>query len=225
MLKVDWEHPSTPAQGRDYTAMLAILREALPPTDYILTSALPAGEWALQHINLEQASRYLDFVNLMTYDFSGPWIPECGHHAQLHTPKHPHNDAASLSCSSAVRYVLACGVPAQKILLGVPTYGRSFLGAKKVGDRYAGHGGTEGVYEYRNLPAEGSYEGFDEGAYAAYCEGAECGFVSYDNQRSVEAKGKYVKEQGLAGMFYWNGTGDRNDEKSLIATGWKTLQS
>lgn len=54
----------------------------------------------------------------MTYDFSGPWSDLAGHHAQLHTPKPLHNDAARLSCSSAVAYVLSKKVPARKVVLG-----------------------------------------------------------------------------------------------------------
>jgi GH18 family chitinase len=49
---VDWEHPENSRQGEDYVALLAILRQYLPGPRYTLSTALPAGEWALQHINL-----------------------------------------------------------------------------------------------------------------------------------------------------------------------------
>lgn len=84
----------------------------------LLTSALPAGEWALKNIDLSKASQYLDYINLMTYDFSGPWSNLAGHHAQLYTPTRIYQDAACLSCSSAVAYVLSKNVPAGKVILG-----------------------------------------------------------------------------------------------------------
>lgn len=221
---VDWEHPDNPQQGRDYIQLLAALRTTLKSPEYMLTSALSAGEWALKNINLGLASAYLDNINLMTYDFAGPWTPACGHHAQLHTPKRPHNDAARTSCSSAVAYALSNGVPAPKILLGIPTYGRSFLGANKIGDAFSGHGGEEGAFEYRDLPRIGARVHFDEEAGAAYSVGGDGGFVSYDDLRSVRGKALFVGEMKLGGLFYWTGTGDSNDAVSLVEMGWKTLR-
>ncbi|KAL9125576.1 MAG: hypothetical protein Q9217_005241 [Psora testacea] len=224
-IDIDWEHPSTPHQGEDYIELLKKLRTELPSPRYLLTSALPAGQWALTHINLEKASAPLDFINLMTYDFAGPWTSSCGHHAQLHSPKRPYNDAARTSCSSAIEYVVSQGVPAHKVLMGIPTYGRSFIGSKKVGDAFSGHAGEEGTFEYRYLPRPGSKLLYDECLAAAYCVGADGGFVSYDDQRTVQAKARFVKQQRLGGVFYWTGTADTNDERSLVKTGWDCLHA
>jgi len=52
------------------------------------------------------------------------------------------------------------------------------------------------------------------------------GFVSFDNTRSVESKGQFVKHKGLRGLFFWTGTGDKQmDSDSLIGTGWRVLHS
>ena len=64
--KVDWEHPQNALEGADYVHLLANVRAVLPHP-YIITSALPAGQWALRHINLHIASEYLDFINVMCY--------------------------------------------------------------------------------------------------------------------------------------------------------------
>lgn len=189
----------------------------------MLTSALPAGEWALQNINLGRASTYLDFINLMTYDFAGPWTSTCGHHAQLHTPKYPNNDAARLSGASAVAYAHSQNVPLEKILLGVPCYGRSFLGASKVGDSFSGHAGDEGTFEYRDLPRPGSKTYVEKAVGAACCVDNESGFVTYDDPSTVRQKALFARQQGLGGLFYWTGTGDTNDSQSLVESGWKAL--
>lgn len=167
---VDWEHPSDPRQGSQYLLLLAALRSALP-APFILTSALPAGEWALRNINTSQAAGYLDFINIMAYDFAGSWTSKSGHQSQLHTPKHPSSDAARNSGQSAIEYLIAQAVPSTKILLGIPAYGRSFHGAKKPGEKFTGQGGEEGVFEYRDLPRPGAKEYVDSKLGAAYCVG------------------------------------------------------
>lgn len=221
-IDIDWEHPSDPKQGKHYVQLLAALRKELPAPKYLLTSALPAGEWALRNIDLGKASTHLDLINLMTYDFSGPWTNLCGHHAQLYSPKNPHNDAAKVSCSSAVAYAQSQGVPARRILLGVPAYGRSFLGANKVGDRFTGHGGEEGVFEYKDLPRPGANVKFDKEAGAVYCVGGDGGFVTYDDDRSVEMKAQFALKEGLRGLFFWTGTGD-TESTSLVETSYRSL--
>ena len=222
-LRVDWEHPTNGTQGNDYIRMLELLRQELPAPRYLLTSALPAGEWALRNINLHKASLSLDLINLMTYDFSGPWTAFCGHQSQLYSPSKPHDDAARISCDSAVTNLLNQGVAAHKILLGIPAYGRSFLRVKTVGDRYVGHAGDEGTFEYRDLPRPGATIQYDNEVQAVFCIGGDGGFVSFDDPKTVRAKAVYAKQKGLGGLFYWTGTGDRNDSGSLVESGYRVL--
>ncbi|ORY19466.1 chitinase 1 precursor [Clohesyomyces aquaticus] len=226
-IDIDWEHPSDLRQGEDYVALLATLRRHLPAPQYTLSSALPAGEWALQHINLSHASDYLDMINLMSYDFSGPWVKKCGHHSQLFTPQIPHSPDAATSCHSAVSYLVRQGVPPSKIVMGVPAYGRSFAGTRGVGHSFSGHAGEEGTFEYRDLPRPGTEEIVDEKVGAAYCMGGDGGFVTYDTPQTVRMKAKYVRQNGLGGLFYWTGTGDASaltqKDRSLVFNGFLGL--
>ena len=159
----------------------------------------------------------------MTYDFSGPWTDSCGHHAQLYSPRNPHNEAARVSCSSAVAYAKSRGVRARKILLGVPAYGRSFLGASKAGDRFTGHAGEEGTFEYKDLPRPGAVVNFDKEAGAIYCVGGDGGFVTYDDARTVQMKAQFALEEGLGGLFFWTGAGDSQDSTSLVEASYRSL--
>ncbi|KAF2281200.1 chitinase 1 precursor [Westerdykella ornata] len=226
-IDIDWEHPADSRQGGDFVALLAILRAYLPGPQYTLSAALPAGQWALQHINLANAAHYLDMVNLMSYDFSGPWTPKCGHQAQLYTPQIPHSTEAAISCHSAVTYMVRHGVPANKIILGVPAYGRSFLNTQGVGCAYSGCAGEEGTFEYKDLPRPGSQEMVDEHVGAAYCIGEDGGFITYDNPQTVQMKARYVRHNGLGGLFYWTGTGDASahtqKDRSLVYNGFLGL--
>ncbi|KAF9633558.1 putative class v protein [Lasiodiplodia theobromae] len=215
-IDIDWEHPSNSQQGADYIRLLATLRAYLPAPQYTLTSAVGCGEWCLQHINLAQAAYYLDLINVMTYDFSGPWVPSTEHHAQLWSPRRPHNQHCQLSCHSAVNYLASRGVPTHKILLGVPAYGRSFTGTRGVGHSYDGHAGEEGTFEYRDLPRPDAKEYVDDQTGSAFCMGGDGGFVTYDNAQTVRMKAEYVKQSRLAGLFYWTGTGDKEDNQSSL---------
>jgi chitinase len=187
----------------------------LPAPRYILATCLPAGEWALRNIDLSAAQKYLDMVNLMAYDFAGPWGSETGHQAQLYgTP---------ISGYSAVNYVLTQGVSSRKIILGVPTYGRSFLGSTGPGQRYTGTGGEDGVFDYSELPRPGAQEMHDSQAGAAACVGADGGFVTYDIPATVQQKAEFVTSSKLGGLFYWHICSDARGPRSLIETGYNTL--
>lgn len=172
--------------------MLAAIRLHLPDDRYILSAALPAGQWALQHIDLYKAQDYLDLLNLMAYDFTGPWSQTSGHHAQLF-PGNPGEASGSV----AVDYVISTGFPATKILLGVPVYGRSFLGATGPGQPFNGHGGEEGTFEYKQLPRQGTEEIVNTRVVAAFCTGEDGGFITYDNPETVKLKANYCIEKGL----------------------------
>ena len=219
---VDWEHPQDAQQGANYLLLLEAIRNFLP-SPFFLTSALNADAWVLDNIDVGRASTYLDMINLMTYDFSGPWVDSSGHQAQLFTPQHPHNHAAATSCHSAVSYMRARGVPPNKILLGIPAYGRSFLGVNGIAQRATGSGGEDGVFEYHELPRPGAQEYVDMQIGAAYCIGGDGGFVTYDNPQTVQMKAHYVKRARLGGLFYWAGTGDVRGPRSLVETGYNTL--
>ena len=161
----------------------------------------------------------------MTYDFCGPWTQLSGHQSQLQAPHRPAADFARLSCVSAVAYLTAQGVPAASIVLGVPVYGRSFLGAGKIGQAYAGSAGDEGTFDYRDLPQPGASEHVDPDCGAAYCVGGDGGFVTYDNPETVARKARFAREKHLAGLFYWTGTGDAAGPRSLVETGYARLHN
>lgn len=217
---VDWEHPSDPQQGRDYVNLLSRLRQGLPAPRYVISTCLPAGEWALQHIDLFTAQNYLDLINIMAYDFSGPWTSQTGHQSQLYSPE---AEPSSTSCQAAVSYVLSRGVNPKKILLGVPAYGRSFLGSDNIGQSYTGHGGDDGTFDFCDLPRPGATEHHDEKSGAAYCTGGDGGFVTYDTPGTVQQKAKFVTQTRLGGMFYWHIGSDARGPRSLIETGYNTL--
>jgi chitinase len=217
---VDWEHPDAGQQSFDYIQLLADLRSRLPVPRYLLTSALPAGEWVLAKINLSEVAQYLDMLNLMAYDFCGDWDPRIsGHQAQLFSPKGGgYSDAA-------FDYAVSQGFPAQKIILGCPAYGWAFLGCTDINQSFEACGGNGGTFDYRDLPRPGTEERVDSEAAAAFCIGGDGGFVTYDNPETVRMKAKYAKSKGLGGLFLWHGTADAQGSRSLVYASYTELHS
>ncbi|KAK3907069.1 glycoside hydrolase [Staphylotrichum tortipilum] len=208
-IDIVWEYPCTPEQGNDFLALVAAIRIHLPEEHYLLTAALPAAKPILQNIDLRQAADYLDTLNLMAYDFYGQWTHKSGHHAQLYA-----TSKGESSGDSGVQHLMSSGVPGKKILLGIPLFGRSFLHVAGPGHKNRGAGGTDGSFEYKQLPRKGTKEQVDKRAIAAQCVGGDGGFVTYDNPDTV------------VGLFYWSAPSDAKDSKrSLITTGFKTLHS
>ncbi|CAJ2499675.1 Uu.00g025280.m01.CDS01 [Anthostomella pinea] len=220
-IDIDWEYPMDLQQGADFIALLASVRIHLPEDEFIVTAALPSVLPVLQNIDIAQAAPYVDFVNLKAYDFFGHWTQRSGHHAQLYSMQ---KDEAS--GSSGVSYLVAHGCPPKKILLGIPVYGRSFLGVSGPGHRHRGAGGDDGSFEYSQLPRKNAKELVDKRLGAAGCVGGDGGFVSYDTPETVKIKAAYCKEKGLGGLFYWTGPADSRDKaRSLIAAGFRALHS
>ena len=139
-LDVDWEYPAQPGAGnkyraedkKNYTLLLAELRRRFDAAQkktgrrLYLTVAAGASDDFLDHTRMRQVAKVVDNVNLMAYDYYEPDSgPITGHHAALFTnPADPGKDSADAS----VNAFEAAGVPAEKLVLGIPFYGHSWSG-------------------------------------------------------------------------------------------------
>ena len=231
---VDWEHPTDPAQGCGFVKLLTALRGYLPRPRYIVTAALPANQDCLSHIDLAYLTKgsnpILDHINLMAYDFSGSWSASSGHHAQLYAPPNPKHNFEKQCVDKAVRYLLEDkNVTAQRIVLGIPTYGRSFLGVQDRGQRFSACGGEEGTREYRDLPLQGYSETIDPRTGSTSCRGSQGSikeWITYDSPETVQSKAEFVRANNLGGIFFWTGASDADkDERSLIVAAHNALCS
>lgn len=209
---VYWEYPSDPQQGADFVALLDAVRQWLPDDQFIVTAALPADRSLLSCIDLRAATCYLDSVNLMAYDFYGPWTHRSGHHAQLYSMASSSSSSSkggddSPSAAGAVAHLVSRGCPASRINLGIPVYGRSFPGVTGPGHRPKGGcaGGEDGTgaFEYHQLPRRGAKEVTDKRVGAASCVGGDGGFVSYDNPDTVKMKARFCKQKGLGVCWFF----------------------
>lgn len=125
-LDVDWEYPNDSAEGANYTLLMQALRLALNAKSaqtgdsYFLTMAAPVTTWEYNKLQLDQLEDHVDWFNLMTYDFRGPWSKKTGHNSAIYPMSSGTTDLQV--CDAGVDAYLARGVPASKLVMGVPFY-------------------------------------------------------------------------------------------------------
>ncbi|MBE1159803.1 glycoside hydrolase family 18 protein [Dyella sp. 7MK23] len=243
-LDVDWEYPghhesgiqSSPQDEANYTLLLKAIRTSLDrvgaahgrtgANHYTLSVAIADGPF-VDHVDIAAINPYLDWFNLMTYDFVNAMTPTTGHHTGLHASKLIAGDGRTTD--RAVQQFLAAGVAPNKLLIGAAIYGREFADVKPdhnglyqaFGHYQGGHNWPELKSDYINK--QGYVRHWDADAQAPYLWNAKthC-FISYDDPQSIAAKMAYIKAQHLGGIMYWEQTLDPSDE--LIDDMWRGLQ-
>jgi len=225
-IDVDWEYPAapgidatshSPADTENFTALMAEFRRQLDAVQpgLLLTVAMGAGVDKIRVTRPGEYSRYLDFINVMTYDFHGGWEGNTNFHSPLYgTPADPSaGDVRRYNTHDAIQAMKAAGVPAAKLNLGIGFYGRGWTGVSPVAKGlYQAGRPAQGTYEagiedYKKLAVRGSpgYRDSTAGAHWIYANGE---FWSYDDPANIALKMRYVRDQGLGGAFSWELSGD-----------------
>ncbi|KAM5364267.1 hypothetical protein ACJZ2D_011576 [Fusarium nematophilum] len=228
-IDIDWEYPQNAGEARDYVELLGAVRREMDaysqslsrPHHFELTVACPAGAQNFQKLDVRGMDRYLDFWNLMAYDYAGSWDQLAGHQANLY-PSRENPSSTPFSTSAAVDFYVRSGVAPQKLVIGMPLYGRAFENTDGPGRPFQGVGeGTweQGVYDYKKLPLEGAHECGDGGCCASYCyDPQRRRMVTYDTPQIAWTKANYVKQWKLGGAMWWESSADKEGDQSLITT-------
>ena len=156
--------------------------------------------------------KYLDFWNLMAYDYAGSWDVNAGHQSNL-CPSHQNSISTPFSTSAALKYYKSKGIPPSKIVLGMPLYGRAFASTDGPGKPFSGTGEgswEQGVWDYKALPQKGAKEFIDRDTGATWSYNTDKRLmVSYDTLEMASIKTEYVKSEGLGGAMWWESSGDK----------------
>lgn len=250
---LDWEYPvsggmennhRSPEDKENHTLLLEEIREALDEAgeedgkDYLLTIASSVSFSYLDNNELSKIAEIVDFINIMTYDFNGGWSATSGHNAPLYEdPKataagvHPYNIKA------AINGHLSNGVPADKLVMGLPFYGRAWGGCneetngamrdnggyQKCTPGKAGGNLEPGMYDYQYLEENfvnknGFLRYWNDFAKVPYLYNNEAAeIISYDDAESLTHKVNFIKELGLAGAMIWELSQD-DAESTLLTT-------
>ena len=243
---IDWEYPvgggltsnvARPQDRTNFTLFLQELRQqftarsVITGRQYLLSIAAPANPSIIAHLEVPLISPLVDWVNVMTYDFHGPWgDPVTGMNSPLFAdPGDPTPEPArsQFNTTSAIANYLALGVPRDKLQIGVPFYGRGFAGVSA--------GPQSGLYRaYTNPSSPGTWEAgvydwtdlrnnyVNRNGFAAHWmdllrvpwlyNAASATFVSYDDPRSVCEKAWLVQAADLGGVMFWEFSGDRQND-------------
>ncbi|KAK4621245.1 hypothetical protein CLAFUW4_07604 [Fulvia fulva] len=235
-LDIDWEYPANAGEAENFVQLLQACRSALDTYSqtlpnqphFLLTVASPAGPDNYSKLMMPEMDALLDFWNLMAYDYAGSWDKVSGHNANLYRSKTNPN-STQFSTDEAVQYYLSHGVAPDKLVLGLPLYGRSFVGTTGPGTPYTtvGEGSWEnGVWDYKVLPQTGAVVHYDNETVASWAYDATTQtMVSYDSPEVVATKVDYIKQYGLGGAMWWEANGDLpvNNTASLIRQVAKSL--
>jgi len=229
-LDLDWEYPGLPGNNNTFRAedrenFVALLKESREALDaaggdkhYLLTIAAGASRSFIEANNMGEAALYLDFVNLMTYDYAGEWDNVTGHHANLYSSEYT---VSKSSADASVRLFIDAGVPKEKIVIGAAFYGRGWKAVapgEHNGLGQTGKGPIGRRLHYTNivteiLTNENFREFWDESSKAPYIYNpTDSVFITYENPRSILEKCQYVNENNLKGIMFWQYAGDHEGE-------------
>lgn len=228
-IDIDWEYPvdgglipGRPEDTKNLNAMAAEFRrqlDAIRP-GLLLTAAIPATQEDYKHYDLMTLGRHLNSIGIMAYDlhWNGEKITNL-HSALFHDPADPSKPPQDTHYGAyAVQAYLKAGVPARKIILGVPFYGKGWAGVAKVnhGLYQAAKEASKSPPEYRNLKSLPGTADRQFYATMATCSIWNSGeFFSYDCPDALRAKRQYVRQHGLGGLMFWEMGQDTSDAELL----------
>ncbi|XP_076330940.1 uncharacterized protein LOC143236526 [Tachypleus tridentatus] len=251
-LELDWEYPGFRDGGSDddrygYGQLIRELREAfnnerIPfgKEKLILSVAVPAGkDYIDKGFDIATITKYVDFMNVLAYDYHTAYEDVTEHHAPL--LKHPDfskwDERSDMNVEWTIDYYLKLGAVPEKLILGIPTYGRSYTlldqgdnGMEAPVDGPGEEGpstretGYMAYYEIcQNILNEGwvVHRPYPEmiGPYAY--KGDQ--WVCFDDEKMVIEKAKFILKRGLGGAMVW--TLDTDDFRGLCDNGQNPLVS
>jgi chitinase len=226
-IDVDWEYPNACGLSCDtsgpqaFSRITGALRAEFGPSALvsaaITADGTPGGK--ISATDYAAGARNLDWLMPMTYDYFGAWA--AGGPTAPHAPldSYPGIPTAGFHGSLAIDALLAQGVPAEKMLLGIPFYGRGWQGVTQSAPGGGATGPAPGRYEpgiqdYEVLKAECPATGTVAGTAYAHC-GTQ--WWSYDTPATIAGKLAWARSRGLGGAFFWELSGDTPDGELIRA--------
>ncbi|MDQ0845122.1 glycoside hydrolase family 18 chitinase [Streptomyces sp. V1I6] len=226
-IDLDWEYPNACGLTCDtsgpaaFKNMMQAMRAKFGANN-LVTAAVTADATSggkIDSADYGGAAQYLDWYNVMTYDFFGAWAAKGPTAPHSPLTSYPGIPQTGFNSAEAIAKFKAKGVPAKKLLLGIGFYGRGWTGVTQSAPGGTATGPAAGTYEqgiedYKVLksscPATGTIAG------TAY---AHCGtnWWSYDTPATVTSKMNWADNQGLGGAFFWEFSGDTSNGELVSA--------
>ncbi|WP_455538336.1 peroxiredoxin [Terrisporobacter sp.] len=205
-IDIDWEYPGVSASGiksrpedrENFTLLLTALRDVLGPNTWISVAGTGDSAYINRSVDIESISPLITHFNLMSYDFTAGETGERGrrHQANLYES---NLSLPGYSVDIWINNLINAGMPSEKILLGVPFYGRLGATITRSYDEIRTNFINQNSYEYR----------FDNVAQVPYLVRNGQFALSFDNEVSIFLKAQYVRQNCLGGIFSWQSTFDQ----------------
>jgi chitinase len=228
---IDWETP-TKKQAADCTALMAALRKQFPAPKYALSMATSPNPQNTG-FDLPHLAAQLDFFNLMSYDFTGPWEPFAGENSPLYqSPNDPWQTGSLKTAMDA--YTKTYGVSPAQINVGTAFYGYQFDSVDTLwgncNSNPCGNNVTTpdyGNYIKQLINKDGWTSHLDKTSGVPYMTNARANqFITYDDPTSTSNKVAYaIGQRAFGGMFMWDLSGDYDGRsQDLLTAMWSEYQ-
>lgn len=201
----DWEFPTNTTERDNYAALIRELRIATNkfdrPQPFLISMAISAASWTSLANDFADLSDTVDWFMVMAYDYSGPWTSQAGHNAPLYA----HTELGyTLSVSKSMDYLLSKrGFPEDKLILGIPFYGRMFDASRLYGPSTGGdalqYTAVKGLIEREEWHV--MWDDISKAPYMVNDDSTQV--IVYDDPESVAIKCRYARDKGLAGVGVW----------------------
>ncbi|CAG0903384.1 unnamed protein product [Darwinula stevensoni] len=224
-LDMDWEYPAnqggSPADKGNFVQLLRDLKAAFAPNGFLLTAAVSAGKNTIDTAyDVPGMSQTLDYISVMAYDMHGAFDSYTHHNAPLFAlPLDQSHNNQYFNDDFAVRYWLSLGAPKEKLVMGMPVYGRGFTladpsnngfyaptaGAGTAGP-YTREAGILGFNEICEIQKQyGDFKRiWNDDIKAPYCTFNSNQWFGYDDTESITQKAQLIVNLGLAGGMVWS---------------------
>lgn len=212
---IDWEVPNAPDDTLPCILLMQALRDELPSPRWLISMAIPSDPRGYgTGFDVPSLTPLLDFINVMTYDFHGPWSDHAGHNSPLILNKADPGLEGGLVTSINL-FEKTYGVPREKLNIGTAFYGYEFDGVQDLW-QYCDCGPNTtsqsyGTYIKPRINQMGWTAYVDSVAKAPYLlhQPDQPGFITYDDPTSTARKTQYVLgKRKLGGIFMWDLSAD-----------------
>jgi chitinase len=226
-IDLDWEYPAvqgppghrfTPEDRHNFTLLVQELRRVLGPKYEISFAVGGTDACIVKGFEWDSVMVQVDRVHIMSYDLVHGYSTRTGHHTALYSTK-----GQAESADRAVHLLDSLGVPRRQVVIGSAFYARIWkdVPSKDNGLYQAGifsHTVSGSALDTTITAAKGWTLLRDDKARAPYAyRPATKEFITYDDALSVADKAKYVRDQGLGGIMFWQLVNDRPKEGLLDA--------
>lgn len=254
-IDIDWEYPGVdraadpndqydkgcpggPEDKQNFTSLFRELRQAYNDnglSDKLLTTAIAAGYDKLELQEPDIYAQYLDWLNVMTFDFHGAWEQTTNNATPMYANPADPSDTSPIDIKNKYNVDYAMknlrdnyGIPASKLNAATPYYSRGWSGVS---------GGTDGLFASATGPATGPWDNpsspggqfpyfqlktmENSGGYVKYRDpvsntpylyNASQGIMlSYEDEISLAQKLDYINSNGFGGIMVWDISGDDNN--------------